>query len=195
MLNYYKRARSWIYLPSTTDILKTNHIWSSQGAHDANYTTDSLCFRRYYEDQPITNASYFFFSPSLFKKTQIQLHSLKTTTLTINLSLFNIISAHFHRFGLPFNKGMYSSPVLCPKPLTHGRQPTLFVLQLLYSDKSSSNSADIHCCIPIHIFQPFMYANGHFTFCSQEFNHRTLSNMNINVSHFAMGCSAAVAGS
>ena len=32
-----------------------------------------------------------FFSPLLFKKTQIQLHSLKTTTLTINLSLFNIL--------------------------------------------------------------------------------------------------------
>ena len=27
-----------------------------------------------------------------------------------------------------------------------------------------------------YIFQPFMYVNGHFTFCSQEFNHRTLSN-------------------
>ena len=52
-----------------------------------------------------------FFSPLLFKKTQIQLHSLKTTTLTINLSLFNIISVHFHHFGPPFNKGMYSSPV------------------------------------------------------------------------------------
>ena len=55
-----------------------------------------------------------FISPLLFKKTQIQLHSLKTTTLTINLSLFNIISVHFHRFGPPFNKGMYS---LSPKPL------------------------------------------------------------------------------
>ena len=52
-----------------------------------------------------------FFSPLLFKKTQIQLHSLKTTTLTINLSLLNIISVHFHRFGPPFNKGMYPSPV------------------------------------------------------------------------------------
>ena len=52
-----------------------------------------------------------FFSPLLFKKTQIQLHSLKTTTLKINLSLFNINSVHFHRFGPPFNKGMYSSPV------------------------------------------------------------------------------------
>ena len=39
----------------------------------------------------------FFFPHLLFKKTQIQLHSLKTTTLTINLSLFNIISVHFHR--------------------------------------------------------------------------------------------------
>ena len=64
-----------------------------------------------YEGQSISNASYFFFSPLLFKKTQIQLHSLKTTTLTNNLSLFNIISVHFHRFGPPFNKGMYSSPV------------------------------------------------------------------------------------
>ena len=66
-----------------------------------------------------------FFSPLLFKKTQIQLHSLKTTTLTINFSLFNIISVHFHRFGPPFNKRMYSSPVksevLSPKPLMHGR--------------------------------------------------------------------------
>jgi hypothetical protein len=48
---------------------------------------------------------------------------LKTTTLAINLSLFNIISVHFHSFGPPFNKGMYSSPVkskvLSPKPLTH----------------------------------------------------------------------------
>ena len=51
-----------------------------------------------------------FFS-FIFKKIQIQLHSLKTTTLTINLSLFNIISVHFYRFGPPFNKGMYSSPV------------------------------------------------------------------------------------
>ena len=51
------------------------------------------------------------FSPLLFKKTHIQLHSLKTTTLTINLSLFNIIFFHFHRFGPPFNKGMYSSQV------------------------------------------------------------------------------------
>ena len=50
------------------------------------------------------------FSSLLFKKTQIQLHSLNTTTLTINFSLFNIISVHFHRFGPPFNKGMYSSP-------------------------------------------------------------------------------------
>ena len=60
------------------------------------------------------------FSPLLFKKTQIQLHSLKTT-LPINLSLFNIISVHFHHFSPPFNKGMYSSPViskfLSPKPL------------------------------------------------------------------------------
>ena len=121
-----------------------------------------------------------FFSPLLFKKTQIQLHSLKTTTLTINLSLFNIISVHFHRFGPPFNKGIYSSPVkskvLSPKPLRQGRQPTLYVLQLLYSHELSPNSADIHCCIPIYIFQPFMYVNGHFTFCSQEFNHRRLSN-------------------
>ena len=46
-----------------------------------------------------------FFSPLFFKKTQMQLHSLKTKTLTINLSLFNIISVHFHRFGPPFNKG------------------------------------------------------------------------------------------
>ena len=52
-----------------------------------------------------------FFPPLPLKKTQIQLHSLKTKTLTINLSLFNIISVHFHRFGLPFNKGLYSSPV------------------------------------------------------------------------------------
>ena len=51
-----------------------------------------------------------FSSPLLLKKTQIQLHSLKTTILTINLSLLNIISVHFHRFGPPFNKGMYSSP-------------------------------------------------------------------------------------
>ena len=29
----------------------------------------------------------------------------------INFSLSNIISVHFHRFGPPFNKGMYSSPV------------------------------------------------------------------------------------
>ena len=75
-----------------------------------------------YVGQSISNASIFF-SPLLFKKTQI--HSLKTTTLTINLSLFNTISIHFHRFGPPFNKGMYSSPVkskvLSPKPLTHGR--------------------------------------------------------------------------
>ena len=134
-----------------------------------------------YEGQSISTASYFF-SPILFKKTKIQLHSLKTTTLTINLSLFNIISIHFHRFGPTFNKDMYSSPViskvLSPKPLTHGRQPTLFVLQLLYSDELSSNSVD--SCIPIHIFQFFMYANGHFTFCSQEFNHRTLSNTGWN---------------
>ena len=80
-----------------------------------------------YEGQSISNASYFF-SPLLFKKTQIQLHSFKPKTLTINLSLFNIISVHFHRFGPPFNKGMYSSPVKSkvlspkpPKPLTHGR--------------------------------------------------------------------------
>ena len=64
----------------------------------------------YYEGLSISNASYFF-SPLLFKKTQIQLHSLKITTLKINLSLFNIIAVHFHRFGPPFNKGMYSSPV------------------------------------------------------------------------------------
>jgi len=120
------------------------------------------------------------FSPLLFKKSQIQLHSLKTTTLTINLSLLYIISVYFHRFCPPFNKGMYSSPVkskvLSPKTLTHGSQQTLFVLQLIYSDEPSSNSIDIHCCITIHIFQPLMYANGHFTFCSQEFNHRTLPN-------------------
>ena len=52
-----------------------------------------------------------FVSPLLFKKTQILLLSLKTTTFTINLSLFNIISVHFHRFGPPFNKSMYSCPV------------------------------------------------------------------------------------
>ena len=52
-----------------------------------------------------------FFSPLLLKKTQIQLHSLKTTKLTINLSFFNIISVYFHRFDPPFNKDMYSSPV------------------------------------------------------------------------------------
>ena len=51
------------------------------------------------------------FSSLLFKKTQIQLHSLKTTTLAINVSLFNIIFVHFHRFSPPFNKGMYSSRV------------------------------------------------------------------------------------
>ena len=128
-----------------------------------------------------------FFSPLLFKKTQIQLHSLKTTTLTINLSLFNIISVHFHRFDPPFNKGMYSSPVkskvLSLKPLMHGRFHILS-FSFFTATYPSSNSADIHCCIPIHIFQPFMYANGHFTFCSQEFNHRTLSN--------TMGCSAAI---
>ena len=45
-----------------------------------------------------------FFSPLLFKKTRIQLHSLKTTTLTLNLSLFNTISVHFHHFGSPFHK-------------------------------------------------------------------------------------------
>ena len=78
----------------------------------------------------------------LNKKTQIQLHSFKITILTINLSLYNIISVHFHRFGPPFNKSMYSSPVkskvLSPKPLTHGRFHglfVLFVLQLLYSDE------------------------------------------------------------
>ena len=38
-----------------------------------------------YESQSISNASYLFSSPLLFKKTQIQLHSLKTTSLTINL--------------------------------------------------------------------------------------------------------------
>ena len=61
-----------------------------------------------YEGQSISNASYFV-SPLLFKKSQIQLHRLKITNLTINLSLFNIISVHFHRFGPPFNKCMYSS--------------------------------------------------------------------------------------
>ena len=79
-----------------------------------------------------------FFSPLLFKKTQIQLHSLKTTTLKINLSLFNIISVHFHHVGPPFNKGMYSSPVKSSRrPACHSafRQPTLFVLQFLYSDE------------------------------------------------------------
>jgi len=52
-----------------------------------------------------------FVSPLLSKKTQIQLHSLKTTTLTINVSLFNWIADHLHRFGSPFNKAMYSSSV------------------------------------------------------------------------------------
>ena len=33
-----------------------------------------------YEGQSMSNASYFF-SPLLFKKTQIQLHSLRTTVL------------------------------------------------------------------------------------------------------------------
>ena len=46
------------------------------------------------------------FSPLILRKTEIQLHSLKTTTLAINMSLFNIISVHFHRFGPPFNKGL-----------------------------------------------------------------------------------------
>ena len=85
-----------------------------------------------YEGQSISNASYFF-SLLLFKKTQIQLHSLETTTLRINLSLFNIISVHFHHFGPPFNKGMYSSRVKSSRrPACHSayRQPTLFVLQL-----------------------------------------------------------------
>ena len=50
-----------------------------------------LVIMRMYEGQSISNASYFF------SFTQIQLHSLKTTTLTLNLSLFNIISVHFHR--------------------------------------------------------------------------------------------------
>ena len=61
----------------------------------------------YYEGQSISNASYFFFSFT-FQETQIQLHRLKTTTLTVNLSLFNIISVLFHSFGPPFNKALYS---------------------------------------------------------------------------------------
>ena len=52
-----------------------------------------------------------FVSPLLFKKTQIQLHSLKTTRLTINVSLFNTIAVHFHCFRPPFNKAMHSSSV------------------------------------------------------------------------------------
>jgi len=52
-----------------------------------------------------------FVSPLLFKKTQIQLHSLKTTRLTINLSVFNTIAVHFLRFCPPFNKAMHPSSV------------------------------------------------------------------------------------
>ena len=41
---------------------------------------------------------------------------------------------HFHRFGPPFNKGMYSSPVkgkvLFPKPLTHGRFQGLYIFKV-----------------------------------------------------------------
>jgi hypothetical protein len=52
-----------------------------------------------------------FLSPLLFMKTKIQLHSLKTSTLTINLTPVNTMAVHFHRFGPPFNKAMYSSSV------------------------------------------------------------------------------------
>ena len=45
-----------------------------------------------------------FVSPLLFKKSQKELHSLKTTGLTINLSLSNTIAVHFHRFCPLFNK-------------------------------------------------------------------------------------------
>ena len=51
------------------------------------------------------------FSSLLFKKTQIQLHSLETTGLTINLSLFNKIAVHFLRFCPPFNMAMHPSSV------------------------------------------------------------------------------------
>ena len=119
-----------------------------------------------------------FFSPLLFKKTQIQLYSLKTTTLKINLSLFNIISVHFHRFGPPFNNGMYSSPVKSSRrPACHSafRQPILFVLQLLYSDEP----------IVWECWHPLLHPHTHFSafhVCEwafhllQSINHRTLSN-------------------
>ena len=133
-----------------------------------------------YEGQSISNASYFFSFTFQENSNTIRLHSLKTTTLTINLSLFNIISVHFHRFGPPFNKGMYSSPVkskvLSPKPLTHGRFHLVCPSASLQRRTHRLTVLTSTVCIPIHIFQPFMYANGHFTFCSQEFNYRTLSN-------------------
>ena len=135
-----------------------------------------------YESQSISNASNFFFSFN-FQENSNKITQLENHNIDDYFSLLNIISVHFHRFGPPFNKGMYSSPVKSSRrPACHSalRQPTLFFLQLLYSDEPLSNSADIHCCIPILIFQHFMYANGHFTFCSQEFNHRTLQNTGWN---------------
>ena len=61
------------------------------------------------------------------------------------------------------------------------------IFQLHYCNEST-NWADIHCWIAIHIFQSFMNVNGHLFFHIQEFNHRTQSN--IYVSHFANRCSA-----
>ena len=46
-----------------------------------------------------------------FQENSNTITQLENSTLTINLSLFNIISVHFHHFGPPFNKGMYSSQV------------------------------------------------------------------------------------
>ena len=133
----------------------------------------------FYEGQSISNASYFF-SPLLFKKTQILSHSLKTVTLTINLSLFNIISVHFHHFGLPFNKGMYSSKVLSPKPLMHERFHLVCPSASLQRRTHRLTVLTSTAASPYTFFSLSWNANGHFTFCSQEFNHRTLSNTGWN---------------
>jgi hypothetical protein len=88
------------------------YIFRHFSIHDFKSVLCSISgyYGTYYECQSISNVSYFC-SPLPFRKNQIQLHSLKTTTLTVNLSLFNIISVLFHRFGPPFNKALYSSPV------------------------------------------------------------------------------------
>ena len=69
-----------------------------------------------------------------------------------------------------------------PAALFIFHQSMVFVLQLPFSSEPIVLTVLISTEITVHIFRTFRNANGCFTFCIQEFDYKTLSNMYIDVS-------------